>query len=179
MTGFIMVLICCVVLLVIAAKNQQLQAVVSEQARDLRRLTSDKERMGRAIAFAASVIKSGEPWTEHCERMLFGTKPEECYECGGDGLSMRQGAWGEPMRSIRLAVATLDPSQRPALLAALDRWAMLEELVSCLQSDEIVRDPLGLWHWGESLSGPQIGAHAIDLLHALKALPMRAEESNG
>lgn len=87
--------------------------------------------------------------------------------------------WREAMRQIRLAVASLDPAQRPALLHALERWAMLEELATCLQSDEIVRDPLGLWHWGETTDGPQIGAHAIDLLHALDALPMQAEESNG
>ena len=30
------------------------------------------EKTGRALAFAASVIKGGEPWTEQCEREIGG-----------------------------------------------------------------------------------------------------------
>lgn len=82
------------------------------------------------------------------------------------------------MRDVRKSLVKLSPEDRHAIILALDyaqaereEAAMLRELAACLMSDEIARDPLGHWHWGD-MRGPLIGAQAIDLLHALKKLPM-------
>jgi hypothetical protein len=62
-------------------------------------------------------------------------------------------------------------------LAEKERVSMLEELLLALQSDEIYRDDEGLHRWGDACDGdpnppgPMIGAHVIDLLHALGAWP--------
>lgn len=98
------------------------------------------------------------------------------------------------MREVRASLVKLSPEDRRAIILALDsaqaeiekldeiivnlgeqvageETAMLRELASCLMSDEIARDPLGNWHWG-NMRGPLVGAHAVDILHALKKLPM-------
>lgn len=38
--------------------------------RNVARLTDEKRILREALAFAASCIKSGEPWTPDCERVI-------------------------------------------------------------------------------------------------------------
>jgi hypothetical protein len=37
---------------------------------EIKRLRAEIERLRAALSFARSVIKSGEPWTDECERRL-------------------------------------------------------------------------------------------------------------
>lgn len=59
----------------------------------------------------------------------------------------------------------------------LDCLSTCRSLVLCLASDEVYRDPLGNYRWGDVSNGelnppgPLIGAHAVDLLHSLGVLP--------
>lgn len=45
---------------------------VIASAAEIATLRDEVERLRAALAFARSVIKSGEPWTETCERVIDG-----------------------------------------------------------------------------------------------------------
>ena len=47
-------------------------ATLYRKANELERMRAENDRLREALAFARSVIKSGEPWTPTCEEVIGG-----------------------------------------------------------------------------------------------------------
>lgn len=53
-------------------ENARLEAAINVLAKRQAEIINERDRLRRALAFARSVIKSGEPWTATCEREIDG-----------------------------------------------------------------------------------------------------------